>query len=193
MGPIEVISGSMFSGKSMELIRRLKNATYAKKKVLAIYPKQDTNPRGNEIVTYGRTADGTCVIVDDFPAYPIADSCEAMNLILKERPDVLGLDEAQFFGNDMVSLVEVVRDFKDFHIRQIIAGLDTDYEKKPFGPMPIFLALSTHAKKLAAVCFECGEPAHYTQRISGTGSQIMVGKEEYQARCIKCHYVFEPK
>lgn len=193
MGPIEVIAGSMFSGKSQELIRRLRMEGFARKKLLIMYPRKDTNSMENEIIIWGRTENGVFLVVDSLrPAYPIETKKEAWKLIVKEKPSVIGMDEAQFFGDDIVELVEEIRDSKTFYIRQIIAGLDRDYAKKPFGPMSALLALSTDTSKLAAVCFECGKSAHYTQRISGTGDRIMVGKEEYEARCIECHYVFRP-
>lgn len=188
MGYLEVISGSMFSGKSEELIRRMRRVTIAKKRACTFKPSIDKR--------YGDTTvnshDGTSLsayVVDTGDARRIGD------IALREQVDVVAIDEAQFFSQE---IIEVVRDLVNRGKRVIVAGLDLDFAGRPFGPMPHLMALADEVTKLKAICVKCGEPAFYTQRlINGRPASIrdplivIGGKESYEARCRACHEVAE--
>jgi thymidine kinase len=180
---LEVIVGSMFSGKSEELIRRVKRAVIARRAVQVFKPAIDDR-YGIEVV---RSHDG-----DSFQARPVRSSDEILTLVLPETT-VVGVDEVQFFDPDVV---QVVRELVASGRRVICAGLDLDFRGEPFGPVPVLLALAERVDKLEAICVVCGEPATRTQRIvNGVPAFyddpiIVIGAQEaYEARCRTCHEV----
>src|SRR5512135_428078 len=180
---LEVIVGSMFSGKSEELIRRVKRAVIARRAVQVFKPAIDDR-YGVEVV---RSHDG-----DSFQARPVRSSQEILSLVLPETT-VVGIDEVQFFDP---AVVQVARDLVASGRRVICAGLDLDFRGEPFGPVPVLLALAERVDKLEAICVVCGEPATRTQRIvNGVPAFyddpiIVIGaKEAYEARCRTCHEV----
>ena len=176
VGWIEVIAGCMFSGKTEELIRRVRRAQIARQSVAIIKPKIDTRHSHDQIVSHSDAR---------FPATVVASSAEI--LALAEDVQVVGIDEGQFFD---AGLVEVVERLADDGKRVIIAGLDQDYRGKPFEPMPQLLAIAEYITKTLAICMKCGNPADRTQRITGSDERVMVGdREAYEARCRRC---FEP-
>ena len=183
IGRIEVIAGCMFSGKSEELIRRLKRAQIARQKVQVFKPSIDTRYSEIEVVSHNG---------EKITGIPVKDSAELYSLIDKNA-DVIGIDEAQFFDD---GIVEVANKLADDGFRVILAGLDMDFRREPFGPMPQLLAIADDVQKLHAICTICGEDAMYTQRlINGQPANyndpvIMIGaSEKYEARCRKHHYV----
>ena len=180
---LEVIVGSMFSGKSEELIRRVKRAVIARRTVQVFKPIIDDR-FGIEVV---RSHDG-----DSFIARPVRASEEILSLVSSETT-VVGIDEVQFFDAEIVT---VVRALVASGRRVICAGLDLDFRGEPFGPVPTLLALAERVDKLEAICVVCGEAATRTQRIvNGVPAFfddpiVMVGaKEAYEARCRSCHEV----
>ncbi len=182
-GRIEVIAGCMFSGKSEELIRRLKRAQIARQKVQVFKPSIDTRYSEIEVVSHNG---------EKITGIPVKDSAELYSLIDKNA-DVIGIDEAQFFDD---GIVKVANKLADEGFRVILAGLDMDFRREPFGPMPNLLAIADDVQKLHAICTICGEDAMYTQRlINGQPANyndpvIMIGaSEKYEARCRKHHYV----
>ena len=180
---IELIVGSMFSGKSEELIRRVKRAVIARRIVQVFKPAIDER-FGTEIV---RSHDG-----DTFVATPVRTSIELLERVASGT-EVVAVDEVQFFDDGVVSVVQrLVTDGR----RVICAGLDLDFRGEPFGPVPTLLALAEHVDKLAAICVVCGEPGTRTQRIvDGVPAAfddpiIVIGAtEKYEARCRSCHVV----
>lgn len=179
-GHVEVIAGGMFSGKSEELVRRLRRASIARQKVQVFKPGADTRHEPGQLVTRDKR---------QLEALSVACSCELRERLHPEV-DVVGVDEAQFFDD---GLIELVGELADRGVRVIVAGLDLDYLRQPFGPMPRLLALAEYVDKMHAVCMRCGEPAHYSQRIAGGSEQLQVGDtESYEARCRSCFEVFEP-
>lgn len=182
-GWIEVICGSMFSGKTEELIRRVRRAKIASQKVQVFKAAIDTRYAEQDVISH----DGIRV-----EAIPVEDAAELRSLI---EPDatVVALDEAQFFDDDVVALCE---ELADQEVRVIVAGLDMDFRGEPFGPMPTLMARAEQVDKLQAICVECGGPASHTQRLIGgqpaayDDPVIMVGANEvYEARCRGCHEV----
>ena len=165
-GHIEVICGSMFSGKTEELIRRIRRAEIAKQRVKVFKPKIDNRYSEFEIVSHNEQS---------YPSEVVNDADE----ILEKSFDVevIGIDEAQFFETNLVGK------------RVIVAGLDQDYKSLPFEPMPQLLAVAEYISKTLAVCVVCGAPANRTQRITDSGEKILVGaKNHYEARC-RLHHV----
>lgn len=182
-GWIEVICGSMFSGKSEELIRRVKRAKIARQKVVAIKPAIDIRYSTSDVVSH----DG-----DKIGCIPVRNSSDA-EAVIPEDAHVVAVDEAQFFDDGIVDLC--VR-LADRGTRVIVAGLDTDFRGEPFGPMPELLARAEYVSKLQAICVKCGNPATRTQRIidgrpaSYNDPQVLIGASEvYEARCRRCHEV----
>jgi thymidine kinase len=176
-GWIEVICGSMFSGKTEELISRLRREMYARKPVQIFKPRTDSRYAVGAVVSHSKM-ELPCVAVDT-----------AADIIRHLRPDalVVGIDECQFFGE---ALIPVVDTLANRGLRVICAGLDQDYRGKPFEPMPHLMAIAEYVTKKLAVCMICGNPANRSQRLSGNESQVLLGAEEaYQARCRLC---FEP-
>lgn len=179
-GHVEVITGGMFSGKSEELVRRLRRATIARQSVQVFKPAADTRFGGREKLV---TRDNR-----DFEAASVADSGE-LKRRLRIDIQVVGIDEAQFFD---AGIVEVIQELADRGARVIVTGLDLDYRRRPFGPMPAILALAEYVDKMHAICVRCGRPAHYSQRIAGSADQVLVGDAEaYEARCRQCFEEFE--
>ena len=177
VGWIEVICGPMFSGKSEELIRRLRRAMIARKRVEVFKPRIDDRYSENEIVSHGDLRMQSQVVDD---ASQIFDR-------LDWRSEVIGIDESNFMGE---SLVEVAQRLADSGKQVIIAGLDTDYLGRPFAPMPDLLAHAESITKTLAICVRCGNPAKHTQRLRGSEDLIVVGTSDmYEARCRRC---FEP-
>jgi thymidine kinase len=179
-GRIEAISGGMFSGKSEELVRRLRRAAIARQTVQVFKPGADTRHDPQRLITRDKR---------ELEAVSVACSCEIRQKLLP-GVQVVGIDEAQFFDD---GLVELVCELADSGVRVIVAGLDLDYLRRPFGPMPLILALAEYVDKVHAVCMRCGAPAHYSQRMAGGGEQLQVGdNESYEARCRLCYEAFEP-
>ncbi len=179
-GWIEVIAGCMFSGKTEELIRRLRRANIAKQSVKIFKPKIDIRYSKNEIVSHSEQT---------LPSVMV----ESPQEILEQSKDaqVIGIDEAQFFSKD---LVDVVNQLANNGKRVIIAGLDQDYTGKPFEPIPQLLAIAEYITKTLAICVECGNPADKTQRKIVSAERVLVGAtDSYEARCRKCHYIPESK
>jgi len=173
-GWIEVICGSMFSGKTEELIRRLRRAQIARQKVVVFKPKIDTRYDKSSIVSHNKQQIKSIII-------------ENPNEILEHSifAQVIGIDEAQFFNND---LIDIVQKLADSGKRVIIAGLDKDYRNKPFEPMPQLLAVAEYITKTLAICVRCGSPANYTQRITNSTKRVLVGTtDKYEARCRHCY------
>lgn len=183
IGKIEVVTGCMFSGKSEELIRRLKRAKIAKQTVQVFKPSIDDRFSSIEVVSHTG---------DKIEAIPVSESKEILGKVKKDT-DVVGIDEAQFFDDN---LIQVARELAKKGKRVIIAGLDMDFRGEPFGPMPKLLAIADEILKLHAICIVCGEEATMTQRlINGKPARyddpvIMIGAaEKYEARCKAHHYV----
>ncbi|WP_079529139.1 thymidine kinase [Halobacillus hunanensis] len=182
-GWVEVICGSMFSGKSEELIRRVRRATYGNLSVRVFKPAIDNRYKEDSIVSHN----GTSVL-----ARPVAESLEILREVSNEV-DIVGIDEVQFFDDNIVEVVECLA---DRGIRVIVAGLDTDFRGEPFGKVPELMALSESVTKLNAICPVCGSPASRTQRlIDGEPASyddpiILVGaSESYEPRCRHHHEV----
>jgi thymidine kinase len=175
-GWIEVITGGMFSGKSEELIRRVRRAEIARQRVQIFKPGIDNRFDTKRIVSRDNRG---------IDAVAVGNSTELRSQVVI-GVKVLGIDEVQFFDD---SIVDVCMELADAGVRVIVAGLDQDYLRRPFGPMPALLAVAEYASKMHAVCVRCGGPAHYSQRVSGGNSQIEVGDISYEARCRQC---FEP-
>jgi thymidine kinase len=177
IGWIEAICGPMFSGKSEELIRRLRRAMIARKRVQVFKPVLDNRYAVNEIVSHGDLR---------MPSQALTTPAEIMEH-LDLRTQVVGIDEANFFGQ---GLVEIAGQLADSGKQVIIAGLDTDYMGRPFAPMPDLLALAESITKTLAICMRCGNPAKHTQRLVESDELIVVGAGGmYEARCRRC---FEP-
>ncbi|MGB3542495.1 thymidine kinase [Rubrivirga sp.] len=172
-GWIEVVCGSMFSGKTEELIRRLRRARFARQKVALFKPALDTRYADAEVVSHDATA---------MPS-EVVHTAEPM-LLLAGDADVVGIDEAQFFGSE---LVDVVQALAGDGRRVVLAGLDQDYLGRPFEPVPQLMAVAEHVTKLHAVCVRCGAPANHSQRIVASGGRVLVGESEaYEPRCRQC-------
>jgi thymidine kinase len=172
-GWIEVIVGSMFSGKTEELIRRLRRAEIAKQRVEIFKPTVDTRYSASEVVSHNENSIRSTAI----------DNSSTI-LLLSGNIDVIGIDEAQFFDEN---LVEVCNKLADMGIRVIVAGLDMDFRGAPFGPMPGLLACAEYVTKVHAVCMRCGHIAQYSHRLSDTEKLVMLGeKESYEPLCREC-------
>ena len=172
-GSIEVICGSMFSGKTEELIRRLKRAKFANLKVEIFKPAIDTRYSQEEVISH----DSNAIL-----STPV-DSSESI-LLLAGDVNVVGIDEVQFMDE---SIVEVASMLADRGIRVICAGLDMDYTGKPFGPMPRLMAIAEHVTKLHAICVRCGDPANHSFRTADSDELVMLGeKDAYIPLCRHC-------
>lgn len=173
-GWIEVICGSMFSGKTEELIRRLRRARIARQRVEIFKPALDTR--------YAAAFGDDAVVSHDENAIPsqVVHAAEQI-LLLAGEADVVGVDEAQFFDE---ALVDVCQRLANGGKRVVVAGLDQDYLGRPFEPVPRLMAVAEHVTKLHAVCVVCGAPANHSQRIVAGGNRVLVGeKEAYEPRC----------
>jgi len=176
-GRIEVITGSMFSGKSEELIRRVRRAQIARQKVQLFKPRLDARFSESEIVSHSEMK---------LPSQVVEKACEILPLVAPDT-DVVGIDEGQFFD---LSLVEVADTLANRGLRVIVAGLDQDYMGRPFEPMPQLLAVAEYVDKTLAICMRCGAPANRSQRLVASTDRVVVGgAEQYEARCRRC---FEP-
>ncbi len=177
IGWIEVICGSMFSGKSDELIRRLRRAQIARQRVQIFKPRIDVRYSENHIVSHS----------DQKIASEVVSNSKEIMDNLDIRTEVVGIDEAQFFDKDIVS---VCNHLADMGKRVIVAGLDQDYLGRPFDPMPQLLAIAEYITKTLAICVRCGNPANRTQRLIESEERVIVGAGDiYEARCRRC---FEP-
>ncbi|MEO6149259.1 MAG: thymidine kinase [Mucilaginibacter sp.] len=173
-GSIEVICGSMFSGKTEELIRRLNRARIARLDVQIFKPKTDTRYDENAIVSHN---------LRSFPCVAIDNS--ASILLLHKNEPVIAIDEAQFFDD---ALPDVCNTLANKGIRVIVAGLDMDFKGRPFGPVPAIVAIAEWVTKLHAVCVQCGQPALYSYRLVEGDEKIMLGEtESYEPRCRNCY------
>jgi thymidine kinase len=172
-GWIEIIAGGMFSGKSEELIRRLRRAVIARQRVQVFKPLLDDRFSTDEVVSRDERR---------LKAIAIATSSELLARV-EIGIQVVGIDEIQFFD---AGIVEVCMQLADAGIRVIAAGLDQDYMRRPFGPMPALLAVAEEVSKMHAVCVRCRGAAHYSQRVSGGNAQVEVGDSSYEARCRHC-------
>jgi thymidine kinase len=182
-GWLEVITGPMYCGKSEELIRRLRRVKIAKQKVKVFKPVLDNRYSKNDVVSHSGNS------IDAVPV----DHPEEILERIDDTVDVVGIDEAQFFNED---LIEICEDLADRGIRVIMAGLDRDFRNQPFGPMPGLMARAEYVDKLHAICIQCGEPASRTQRLidgepaAADDPVILVGASEvYEARCRSCHAI----
>src|SRR5215210_4319204 len=179
-GHVEAIAGGMFSGKSEELVRRLRRAAIARQTVQVFKPAADARHNPERLITRDKR---------ELEAVSVACSCELRQKLLPEV-QVVGIDEAQFFDE---GLVDLVCELTDSGVRVIVAGLDLDYLRRPFGPMPRILALAEYVYKVHAVCMRCGVPSHPSQRLAGGGVLIETATtESYEARCRRCYEPFEP-
>jgi thymidine kinase len=174
MGWIEVITGSMFSGKTEELIRRLKRAKIARQRVEIFKPRVDNRYSETEVVSHDENA---------IPSTPVSNSADILELA--SNVQVVGIDEAQFFDN---GLVEVCNLLADRGIRIIVAGLDMDYRGRPFGPIPGLMAVAEYITKVHAICQRCGNLAQYSFRKSQDEQLVLLGEQdEYEPLCRKCY------
>jgi thymidine kinase len=179
-GWIEVIAGCMFSGKTEELIRRLRRAQIARQNVKIFKPEIDTRYSGNSIVSHNEQS---------LPSVIIKDINEVIEL--SKNAQVIGIDEGQFFSQD---IVEVCNNLAGKGKRVIVAGLDQDYRGVPFEPMPQLLAIAEYITKTLAICVVCGNPADKTQRKTSSSDRVIVGAADiYEARCRNCHYIPKEK
>lgn len=173
-GSIEVICGSMFSGKTEELIRRMKRAKFARQKVEIFKPAVDVRYSDTEVVSHDSNS---------IHSTPVENS--ASILLLAEDVEVVGIDEAQFFDQ---GIVEVCNILANRGTRVIVAGLDMDFKGTPFGPMPHLCAIADDVSKVHAICVHCGQLAHYSHRLVKDDHQVMLGeKNEYQPLCRSCY------
>ena len=182
-GTVEVICGSMFSGKTDELIRRLRRATIARQHVQVFKPAIDMRYAVEKVTSHAGS---------DFDAIPIEKAAEILSR-LDGQATVVAIDEAQFFDDEIIQVVEELAGRK---LRVIVAGLDTDFRGEPFGPMPVLMARAERVDKLQAICMVCGEPASRTQRlVNGKPARyhdpvVIVGAAEmYEARCRAHHEI----
>lgn len=173
-GTIEVITGSMFSGKTEELIRRLRRARFAGLKVEIFKPTVDNRYSGTMIVSH----DDKSIV-----STPVANATSI--LLLADDVDVIGIDEAQFFDN---SVVEVCNKLADSGVRVVVAGLDMDFMGNPFGPMPAILAIAEYITKVHAICMRCGSLAQFSHRKSEESQVVVLGeKDKYEPLCRECY------
>jgi len=173
-GWIEVIAGSMFSGKSEELIRRLRRAKIARQKVQVFKPEIDSRFSEHHIVSHSDIRHESAAV----------RSAAEVAALVEADTEVVGIDEGQFFDNELVSVVNLLA---GKGIRVIVAGLDQDYTGKPWEPMPQLLAVAEYITKTHAICMKCGQPANYSQRTVESEERVAVGAADmYEARCRRC-------
>lgn len=173
-GWIEVICGSMFSGKTEELIRRIRRAEFAQQSILLVKPKIDNRYSEEQVVSHQGTA---------IEAKVISSSDEILTLWKKEK--IVAVDEAQFFDE---KLPEVCQELANKGARVIIAGLDMDYKGVPFGPLPDLLAMAEYVTKVHAICLSCGNLAQFSHRIKSNEERVMLGaKNDYEPLCRTCY------
>ena len=173
-GSIEVICGSMFSGKTEELIRRLRRAQIARLKVEIFKPRTDNRFHETDVVSHDSNS---------IPSTPV-DTSSAI-LLLGSDVQVVGIDEAQFFDEELPNVCNMLA---NRGVRVIVAGLDMDFKGKPFGPMPALMAIAESVTKVHAVCVKCGNPALYSYRLVADPQTVLLGeKESYEPRCRVCY------
>ncbi|MCR5760046.1 MAG: thymidine kinase [Bacteroidales bacterium] len=173
-GCIEVICGSMFSGKTEELIRRLRRAQFANQKIAIFKPGIDTRYSDMEVVSHD---------AHKIESRPIKDAAQMLEV--EKDVQVVGIDEAQFFGPN---LVDVCQELANRGIRVIAAGLDTDYLGKPFGPIPALLAVAEDVQKVHAICVKCGALANHSHRLSQSKKLVVLGEKDiYEPLCRECY------
>lgn len=173
-GCIEVICGSMFSGKTEELIRRLKRAQFANQKIEIFKPEVDTRYSDMDVVSHD---------LHSIPCTPVKDP--ARMLETAEDTQVIGIDEAQFFDD---SLINVAQELANRGKRVIIAGLDTDFKGKPFGPIPALMAVAEDVQKVHAICVKCGNLANHSHRLTKSHQLVVLGeKDVYEPLCRQCY------
>lgn len=173
-GSIEVVCGSMFSGKTEELLRRMKRAQIAKQVVEIFKPSIDVRYSDCEVVSHDKNS---------IPSTPVEHSSNI--LLLSSNVEVVGIDEAQFFDD---GLVDVCQQLADEGIRVIVAGLDMDFKRTPFGPMPGLCSIADDVTKVHAICVRCGCLANFSHRLVANDKQVMLGElEEYQPLCRSCY------
>lgn len=179
-GGIELVCGPMFSGKTEELIRRVKRAQIAKQRVQIFKPAIDVRYDKENVVSHSSQ------VVE---AEPVEKATDIL-LRLKDTTRVIAIDEVQFFDEGIIKVVEKLA---NRGYRVICAGLDLDYRAVPFGPMPMLLAMADNVQKIQAICTICGAPATRSQRLSDCSDTVLLGeKDSYDARC-RAHYIFEPE
>ena len=177
-GWIEVVAGSMFSGKSEELIRRLRRAQIARRKVQIFKPKIDNRFGDDHIISHSEMR---------IPSVNLSSSRDLLDQVLPDT-EVVGIDEGQFFDAELPAVCSALADQGK---RVIVAGLDQDYLGKPFEPMPQLLAIAEYITKTLAICMVCGSPANHTQRLVASSERVLVGAQgTYEARCRRC---FDPE
>lgn len=173
-GRIEVICGSMFSGKTEELIRRMKRAKIARQSVEIFKPAVDTRYSNDEVVSHDKNS---------IPSSPVDNSSSI--LLLSANVEVVGIDEAQFFDH---GIVEICNQLANNGVRVIVAGLDMDFKGVPFGPMPALCAIADDVTKVHAICTRCGNLASYSYRLVSNEKQVLLGeKSEYEPLCRTCY------
>ena len=173
-GRIEVVCGSMFSGKTEELIRRMKRAKFAKQKVEIFKPSLDTRYSDVDVVSHDQHS---------IPSTPI-DSSSTIALLSSDI-DVVGIDEAQFLDD---GVVDVCNDLANRGVRVIVAGLDMDFQGKPFGPMPALCAIADEVTKVHAICVKCGALAYISHRLLANDKRVLLGEQmEYEPLCRECY------
>jgi thymidine kinase len=173
-GWIEVICGSMFSGKTEELIRRMRRAEFARQRVEIFKPSIDVRYSDEDVVSHNSNT---------IRSTPVESSQTI--LLLSSEVDVVGIDDAQFFDE---GIVDVCRQLADRGVRVIVAGLDMDYLGKPFGPMPALMATAEYVDKVHAICVRCGNLAHHSHRLAKNDALVMLGeKDTYEPICCHCY------
>ncbi|WP_337809657.1 thymidine kinase [Prevotella pectinovora] len=173
-GRIEVVCGSMFPGKTEELIRRMKRAKFAKQKVEIFKPSLDTRYSDVDVVSHDQHS---------IPSTPI-DSSSTIALLSSDI-DVVGIDEAQFLDD---GVVDVCNDLANRGVRVIVAGLDMDFQGKPFGPMPALCAIADEVTKVHAICVKCGALAYISHRLVANDKRVLLGEQmEYEPLCRECY------
>ena len=173
-GRIEVVCGSMFSGKTEELIRRMKRAKFAKQRVEIFKPALDTRYSDNDVVSHDQNA---------IPSTPVETSSSI--LLLSSDIEVVGIDEAQFLD---MGMVDVCNELANRGVRVIVAGLDMDFRGIPFGPMPALCAIADDVTKVHAICVRCGNLAYVSHRLVHNEKQVLLGeKMEYEPLCRECY------
>jgi thymidine kinase len=174
MGRIEVICGSMFSGKTEELIRRLRRAKFARQRVEIFKPAIDTRYSEADVVSH-----------DSHSIASTPVDASGSILLFTSEIDVVGIDEAQFFD---IGLIDVCRRLAEDGVRVIVAGLDMDFKGNPFGPMPGLCAIADEVSKVRAICVHCGELATFSHRTVKSEKQVLLGEtDEYEPLCRKCY------
>ena len=173
-GRIEVVCGSMFSGKTEELIRRVKRAVFAKQRVEIFKPSIDTRYSDEEVVSHDRNAIRSTIV-----------DTSASILLLSSDIDVVGIDEAQFLDN---GLVDVCNQLANRGVRVIVAGLDMDFKGVPFGPMPALMAIADDVYKTHAICVNCGDLAWVSHRLVASDKRVLLGEtDSYEPLCRECY------